>query len=768
MLDWLKGRLGVRSRADEAANDACAAHESGQWERAVALLRPLAAQRPDDSGVLYRLGDALYQLDRLDEALPALERAVQIRADVAEYHYKLANVLKDVGRDIDALAGYRRALQLEPAHARALTNCGAILETRGMAEEAMSRYRDAIQADPALLPPRRNLASLLVRMQRFSDAADAYRALLAVNPDSAEDWFELGNACHELDQHEEAVRCFQRALERDPGSVLALWRCAVSLRLSGRLDDAETAAQRAVERAPGDARIHASLGDILLAQGRLNKTIAAYERALELHPDLPEVINNLALSNQFKGALDKAESIYARAIELAPDAVTARINLAGIQNGLGRWEDAMATIRKALEIAPKNEDAARQLLALQLYAPGSALELAERQLEYGRRFGSGAGATPTWTRSARHDRRIRVGYVSSDFRRHPVGYSLAPLIRDHDRDAFEIYLYSNVKRPDPQTQWFSSQATVWHSIARLPDADAAEVIRQDGVDILVHLAGRFDDNRPLLALHRSAPIQVSMHDPATSGLAEVDYLIADRNLVPRHAAERFTERVACLPTFYLHPPIPDADPVSAPPFTRNGWITFGSFNNPAKVNNGVVALWARVLGSVPGSRMLLKYKNTFGIASLQSRLVSQFHAHGIGKERLAFGDPRMDERNAHLGLYAQMDIALDTFPFSGSTTTFESLWMGVPVVTLECDRMVSRWSSAMLRKLGLPRLIARTEAEYVEIARNLASNPADLGQLRAGLRDRVARSPLCTEHVRTRQLERLYRRMWAIWLNQRS
>jgi predicted O-linked N-acetylglucosamine transferase (SPINDLY family) len=748
--------------------DAVAPRERAEREQAVMRLQTLAAQRPDDADAHYRLGDALYQLDRVGEALSPLERAAQLKADVAEYHYKLGNVLKDIGREDEALERYRLALQLEPAHARAISNCGTIWENRGMVEEAMRRYSQAIQADPDLLPPRRNLASLLLRAGRFADAAHAYRALLAASSESAEDWLHLGHACQELAQHDEAVRCYQRALERDPALVDAHWRRARSLQDLGQFDPAEAAVRRALELDPGHVRANVSLGDILLAQGRLNKAIAAYEHALELDADLPDALNNLATAYQFKGAFDQSEQLYARAIAAAPRFVTARINFSGLLNSLGRWTDAAAVIRGALEIEPQNEQAARQLLLLQLYAPGSARELTASHQEFGRRFGSGTGTVPAWTRSAGHGRRIRIGYVSSDFRRHPVGHHLEPLIRWHDRDAFEIHLYSNVRRPDALTQWFSDQASVWHSIVNLSDADAADAIRRDEVDILVLLAGRFDDNRPLLALHRAAPIQVSMHDPATSGLTEVDYLIADRNLVPRRTAEPFSERVVCLPTFYVHAPMPDAGPVSDPPLTRNGWVTFGSFNNPAKINEGVVALWARVLACVPGSRMLLKYKNAFAIPSLRSRLVSQFHSHGVAEERLIFSDPRIDESMLHLARYARMDIALDTHPFSGSTTTFESLWMGVPVVTLEGDRMVSRWSSAMLRKVGLPGCVAGTGEEYVEAARKLSSDPGELARLRAGLRERVARSPLCAASARARQLERLYRRMWAIWLSQRS
>jgi len=282
-------------------------------------------------------------------------------------------------------------------------------------------------------------------------------------------------------------------------------------------------------------------------------------------------------------------------------------------------------------------------------------------------------------------------------------------------------------------------------------------MRQDGLDILVVLAGRFDDNRPLLALHHAAPVQVSMHDPATSGLAEMDYLIADRNLVPRGAAEKFTERVVCLPTFFLHPSLADADPPGEPPCVRGGQITFGSFNNPAKINLEVVALWVRVLREVPESRLILKYMGAFAAAGLRARYLELFRRHGITEERVIISRDGPEGRLSHLARYAQVDIALDTHPFSGSTTTFEALWMGVPVVTLEGDRMVSRWSAAMLRKVGLSHLVADNESGYVAIARGLAADPAGLARLRAELRDRVARSPLCDERARVRQLERVYR-----------
>ena len=352
--------------------------------------------------------------------------------------------------------------------------------------------------------------------------------------------------------------------------------------------------------------------------------------------------------------------------------------------------------------------------------------------------------------------------MSSDFRYHPVGRNIVPLIGCHDRSKFEIYLYGNVLRPDSVTEWFKSTADAWRSIVGVTDQAAAEMIRHDEIDILVLLAGRFDDNRPLIAAYRAAPVQVSFHDPVTSGLKAMDYLFTDHGLSPRDTKEQFTERLVHLPTFYVHPPSINKPDVGLLPAREKGYVTFGSFNNPSKVNEKVVALWARVLHAVPGSRLTMKYQNIFENESLRRRFLSLFLAHGIEAQRLDLVSAS-DTGEQHMARYAAIDIALDTFPFTGSTTTFEALWMGVPVITLLGDHMVARWSGAILKKLHLDELIANTEAEYVEIVQGLAQNLDHLESLRAGLRERVAKSPLCDEKRRARQIERAYRWMWAKW-----
>ncbi len=763
MLNRLK-RLFGRHRAD-----AFSAHDAGDWDRAAALLPALAARQPGDAEVLYRLGDALYQLNRPQEALPYLERAVRLKSGFAASHYKLGNVLKDLDRPDDALASYRRALELAPRHAQALTNAGVILETQGRKDDAVDHYRRAAQADPGLLPARSNLAVLLHQMDRLAEAADAYQALLQLQPRSVTDLCNLGNALQGLGRYEEAVQCYERALEIDPQLADAMRRSGVALLGSGKYKEAEAALRRASEAEPEHAGAWANLGDSLQFQHRYDDALRAYERGLQVNPDLPELLNNIGAAYRGKGDLKTAQRYFERAFEVSPSLSSARINVANTRYSLGFIDEAIERHREILKLDPGSMSAARQILMILLYQPGLSPDaLFEEHRDFARRYAYRGPPAPTPPERQRTGGKIRVGYVSSDLRKHPVGYNMMPVITHHDRGAFEIYLYSTNKAQDSLTQQFRSRADAWRSIAYMTDETAAGLIREDRLDILVLLAGRFDDNRPLLASYRPAPVQVSMHDPATSGLEEIDYLIADRALAPRGSPERYTERVACLPTFYLHAPLTDAPPPVAPPVERNGWITFGSFNNPAKVNAAVVALWAQVLHRVPGSKLLLKYMDVFSVDEVRGHYLRLFASHGIAADRLVLPGEGSQARGQHLARYGEIDIALDPFPFSGSTTTFEALSMGVPVITLPGDRMVSRWSAAMLRKVGLARLIARTEAEYVELARSLAADPRELARLRVELRGRVPRSPLCDERKRVRQLERLYRAMWGRHLNQRS
>lgn len=622
--------------------------------------------------------------------------------------------------------------------------------------------KTAGKSAPAPTPIELDRLVALFHAGRYAELEAQASLLLGKFPESGISWKLM---CASLQmQGKDALRALQKAAELLPDDAEAHNNLGLAWQDLGQFDNAVASYRRALKIDPDHAEVWNNLGTALQDIGQLDAAVDSYRRALKIKPDYAEGYNNLGIAFQELRRQDDAVACYHRALKIKPDYEEAHRNLGVAFASLGQLDDAIASYRRAMEIKPDSLDTNRDYLVVWLYRPETTVDtLYEKLSSFAVRMSAGLHEIDRPFLNIRDPRRkLRIGYVSSDFRYHPVGRNIMPLIGCHDRSKFEIYLYGNVLKPDSVTEWFKSAVTAWRSIVGVSDQDAAEMIRRDEIDILVLLAGRFDDNRPLIAACRAAPIQVAFHDAATSGLKAMDYLITDHGLSPRDTKEQFTERLFHLPTFYVHPPLINVPEVSTLPAREKGYVTFGSFNNPSKVNEQVVALWSRVLHAVPGSRLTIKYKDIFANDSIRRRFFDLFLAHGIEGTRLDLASAS-DSNELHMARYAEIDIALDTFPFTGSTTTFEALWMGVPVVTLTGDHMVARWSGSMLKKLKLDNLIAYDEAEYVEIAQGLAQNLGRLELLRAGLRGRVAQSPLCDEKRRTYQLERAFRWMWMKW-----
>ena len=357
------------------------------------------------------------------------------------------------------------------------------------------------------------------------------------------------------------------------------------------------------------------------------------------------------------------------------------------------------------------------------------------------------------------DRALRIGYFSGDFRLHVVAFNLLPYFQHVDHEKFKIHLFSDTKHPDEITAQFKSMADKWHETSHLDDAQTATLIRKQKIDILVFLAGRFDDNRPSVAAHRAAPVQVSFHDCATSGLAEMDYWLTDKYLHPAKTQEASTEELWRLPVFYqftLLDNLPDAGP---PPCKDAGYVTFGVFNKPEKISAQTVGVWAEILKNIPTSILFLKYFNFYDDPMVRERLLRLFAEQGVSEDRLRFG-AGYDTRESHLKFYKRIDIMLDPFPFNGATTTFESICMGVPVVALWGDTFVSRVAGSLLCHIGEPGLAARSYGEYVEIATKLAQDPERLIRLRATLRPKIVASPLLDPAAYAQEIEKAFGEMW--------
>jgi protein O-GlcNAc transferase len=422
----------------------------------------------------------------------------------------------------------------------------------------------------------------------------------------------------------------------------------------------------------------------------------------------------------------------------------------------GRYAEAIADYRAALSRHTGHVAAHRNLLAALLYDPTCDLEtLHDEHLAFALAHRPRRPiARPARTGRGEH---LRVAYLSSDFCDQPVGRNVVALFEHRDRTAIEVFGYSDVARPDGMTERFRSAADGWRSTVGLTDEMVAELIRADRIDILVILAGRFGDNRPLVAVHRPAPVIVSFHDGATSGLSEVDFWLTDDVLHPAGSRERFTETLLPVPCFYCYPPISEAPP----PARRGGHarVVFGSFRNPAKINDRVVSVWGKLLGSIDGSSLILKYHDVYGNAGLRRRISALFAAVGIECERIVFSEAR-DSTIQHLSRYEEVDVALDTFPFTGATTTFEAIWMGVPVVTLAGDRFVGRMSASILAAAGLGDFITSSPDRYVEVAADIARDAPRRAELRASLRGRILHGPLCDGHGYARSVEAALRSAW--------
>ena len=497
--------------------------------------------------------------------------------------------------------------------------------------------------------------------------------------------------------------------------------------------------------------------------GDLQNTEEAVELArlaVKSNPQFAEGYNNLGANLMQMGRIQDAFLALQRAMSLKPKYISPYLNMAKLLWSVGDAPEAMRYLDLLLEIDPDYVEAKRCKSLFELYIYQEKALPPRTPISFG-------APSAQMRFAARKDpnKKIRLGYISSDFRLHPVGRNIWPVLEAHDRSQFELYLYGAVSQADALTDRFQEIADRYQSVLGMADEQIADLVRRDEVDILIILAGRFDNNKPLVAAYRAAPVQVSFHDPASSYLADMDYLITDITMNPPDTPEWFTEKLVRLPTFYLHLPLNDAPPTLPPPALGRGYITFGCFNNVAKLNPQSVFIWSEVLKAVPDSRLVLKYKEMFNEPFVHAHYMEMFAHYGIPAERVRLVTEQLSFVE-HLAAYRDLDIALDPFPFNGSTTTFEALWMGIPVITLAGHSMVARWGVSMLRRVGLSSLVAQLPGDYVQIAARLAADLPRLTAMRADLRNQVAKSPLCDHRRRARQLDRVFKYMWRAWCAQ--
>jgi predicted O-linked N-acetylglucosamine transferase (SPINDLY family) len=536
---------------------------------------------------------------------------------------------------------------------------------------------------------------------------------------------------------------------------------------AGRLAQAEAAYRQVLAADPNAFDALHLLGSLLVAAGRNDDAIAAFERAVTLRPDAADTWSNLGFCLVTKRELHRGESACRRAIELNPKLANAHANLGNALQRQARIEEATAALRAALSLNPNLRVAHQNLLVALNYLPAYTPQdvYAEHvgwAAQHANHLGNDA---PPHANDRDENRRLRVGYVSPDFRRHSVAFFIEPLLAAHDRGQVEVVCYSDVERPDETTARIKQLAEVWRDTRGLADDRFAQIVRDDRIDILIDLAGHTPGNRLLAFARRPAPVQMTyLGYPNTTGMAAIDYRITDAHADPPGVTDAFhSEQLIRLPrtAWCYHPPA-EAPPVAtAPPSASAGQVTFASFNKLAKISPPCADAWAQLLRTVPASRMIVK-STALGDAILRQRLLEQFAARGVAADRLEILGPAAATAD-HLAVYARADVALDTFPYHGTTTTCDALHMGVPVVTLAGQTHVQRVGVSLLHAVGLDDLVAETPEAYVEIAARLSGDCQRLAELRSGLRGRLYASPLGDGRGLAREMESAFRQCWRRW-----
>lgn len=744
----------------------------------------------DEAGVLHRQG-------ALEAAADRYTRVLQSDPANATALYHLAQICCRQGHFTDGVAWVRRALVAEPRRARLHVLEGRALAALGDSEQALASFDRAIACDAGDADAHGNRGDVLAQVGRLEDAAESYRRALAVDQGSFENWCNLGAAQAELGRHDEALVSYGRVLELEPGFAEAHVIRGNLLARLGRRADALASLERALALTPDHVAALVSCGDVLRGADRHQDALARYDRALSLEPTHAPALSGRAAALVALKRFEEAIATLDRALALDPSDADALCNRGFVLQTLNRLDDALATLDRALAIDPDHAGALsnRGMVLLDLGRPAEAVHCyrramaikpspgwhsnlifalnfdpaidgAEQQAErarWGEQHATPlAAAIKPHRNSADPDRRLRIGYLSSHFRHQAATYAFASVILNRDRGSFEAVCYANAPIEDDVGERLRASADAWRPIDDRPDEEVAELIRADGIDILVDLVGHMSGQRLMVFARKPAPVQVTgWGEPTGTGLRAMDYLLADSLLVPSEQRPLLAERVYDLPNF-LGYWTPDhlPDPTALPAMTR-GFVTFGSFNRVAKIQDPVVRRWAAILRAVPTARLVIKSEQRFDDSCRRSQMDAIFAEEGVAAGRVDFLGPC--GRAAHFAAYQAIDIALDPFPHGGGMTTLDALWMGIPVITLPGRTISSRLAASSLNALGLTSFIADSSHSYIDRAVATANDLASLARFRAGLRERVAHSVVGDPDQYARAVETAYRAMWRAW-----
>jgi predicted O-linked N-acetylglucosamine transferase (SPINDLY family) len=668
------------------------------------------------------------------------------------------------GRLQEAEQLYLQVLKTEPNRVDALHLLGVIAGQTNRHELAIEYLNAALRVDPNLASAHSNLGNVFINQRKLPEAIASFREAVRLKPDFAVAHNNLGNALREQGQLAEAVASLQQAVRLKPDNAEAHFNLGVALWSLGRLDEGVANYRRALSIKPDYADVYSNLGNALRDQGNLTEAEACLQQALSLAPDNPDVHVNLGTVWRGQGRLDEAVTSYRTALRIKPDSADAHNNLGNVLKEQGHIDDAIAAYRAALRLNPEAANTHSNLVVALHYHPEHG---AQTYFEECRRWNQQHGeplkrSIQPHTNDPDPERRLRIGYVSPGFRNHVDSFFTTPLLAHHDHRQFEIFCYADLLRPDTFTNRLRGYANVWRSTMELSDEQLADLIRKDGIDILVDLKLHTAGNRLLMFARKPAPVQGAwLGYPGTTGLSTMDYRLTDPYLDPPGLFDAFySEESIRLPeTFWCYDPLGDGSlPLNGLPALAQGFVTFGCLNDFSKINDKCLTLWAQILQAVPASHLLLLAPQ----GRLRQEMLAKLEREGIAPPRVDFSDRLV--RSEYMKLYHRIDLALDPFPCNGHTTSLDAFWMGVPTVTLVSTKSAfGRAGWSQLCNLGLQELAADSPEKYVELASRLAADLPRLQEYRNTLRQRMLQSPLMDADRFARHMEQAYRQMWRRW-----
>jgi len=708
-------------------------------------------------------GNRAEDAGRVEEACERYREAVRAAPDYAKAHLNFGIGLEAAGAVEPAIESYQAALAIDPADPYAAYNFGKLLYTRGSPQEAEPLLRRALQNRPAFPEAQVVLSRVLEAQGNLGAAAAALEIAMRLKPNDFGALYLYAGVLLKQERLDEAQAALKRALAIDPENPDANYALATLLIARGKPGDAEALLRTVLKRDPQSVEAQVRLFDVYDARGDLPAAAAQLEAVLKLKPEWADALFNYGNVLKKLMRLGDAESAFRRALAADPGHSRACRALGSVLLGQCRADEALALYRVARERFPADLDLeSAELFALNSSGSIADEELFARHAAFGKRLEQ---AHPQRFQSFRNakdaERRLRIGYVSGDFCYHVVTLFTLPVVERHDRSAFEVYCYSTGGRVDGYSRELSRRADVWRDVSSLSTTTLADAIHRDGIDILVDLGGHSGVPQLAVFAQQPAPVQATwLGYLNTTGMTRMHYRITDRHADPPGLTDRYhTEKLVRLPhSQWCYRPFVSIPCAETPSCARNGQITFGSFNQALKISPLACRLWAEILRGVPGSRLVI-----LGIADERARDRLAEEIAGAGGERSRVTVQPYVSLQDYFNWYNSVDIALDTMPYSGGTTSCDALWMGVPVVTVPGTRPSSRSSASVLSTAGLPEWIASSPEDYVRLAVEKSRDATRLAELRKSLRDRFRQSPLMDEKGFVRDLENVYRDMWRAW-----